>query len=72
MLGLDTETVMKIGGHSSVEVFLRYRTITAEKLDDAMSRLNTLITREAPASSQALEIATVWKGWCRSRDSNQS
>lgn len=57
--GVDTETIMKIVGHSSVEMFLRYRTIKAEKLDDAMSRLNTLITRRSPASSQALEIATV-------------
>ncbi|MBK9112915.1 MAG: tyrosine-type recombinase/integrase [Nitrospira sp.] len=57
--GVDTETIMKIVGHSSVEMFLRYRTIMAEKLDDAMSRLNTLITRRSPASSQVLEIATV-------------
>ena len=57
--GVDTETIMKIVGHSSVEMFLRYRTIKAEKLDDAMSRLNTLITRRSPASSQVLEIATV-------------
>lgn len=57
--GVDTETIMKIVGHSSVEMFLRYRTIKAEKLDDAMSRLNTLITRRSPASSQALEIAKV-------------
>ena len=49
--GVDTETIMKIVGHSSVEMFLRYRTIKAEKLDDAMSRLNTLITRRvSPAS----------------------
>jgi integrase len=57
--GVDTETIMKIVGHSSVEMFLRYRTIKAEKLDDAMSRLNTLITRRSPTPSQALEIATV-------------
>jgi integrase len=57
--GVDTETIMKIVGHSSVEMFLRYRTIKAEKLDDAMSRLNTLITRRSPAPSQALNIATV-------------
>lgn len=57
--GVDTETIMKIVGHSSVEMFLRYRSIKAEKLDDAMSRLNTLITRRSPASSQALEIATI-------------
>ncbi len=57
--GVDTETIMKIVGHSSVEMFLRYRSIKAEKLDDAMSRLNTLITRRSAASSQALEIATI-------------
>jgi hypothetical protein len=50
---------MKIVGHSSVEMFLRYRTIKADKLDDAMNRLNTLITRCSPAPSQALEIATL-------------
>ncbi|MGZ8405179.1 MAG: tyrosine-type recombinase/integrase [Nitrospira sp.] len=57
--GVDTETIMKIVRHPSVEMFLRYHTIKAEKLDDAMSRLNTLITRRSPASLQALEIATV-------------
>lgn len=43
--GVDTETIMKIVGHSSVEMFLRYRKIRTEKLDAAMHRLNTLITR---------------------------
>jgi integrase len=43
--GVDTETIMKIVGHSSVEMFLRYRKVRAEKLDAAMHRLNTLITR---------------------------
>ena len=33
--GVDTETIMKIVGHSSVEMFLRYRTIKAETLDTA-------------------------------------
>jgi integrase len=42
--GVETETIMKIVGHSSVEMFLRYRTIRAEKLDAAMYRLNTLLT----------------------------
>lgn len=46
--GVDTETIMKIVGHSSVEMFLRYRTIKAEKLNAAMKRLdaalNTVIT----------------------------
>ena len=47
--GVDTETIMKIVGHSSVDMFLRYRKVKAEKLDAAMDRLNTLITpgREA-------------------------
>jgi integrase len=53
--GVDTETIMKIVGHSSVEMFLRYRTIKAEKLDEAMSRLNTLITRPQPATHQVIE-----------------
>ena len=42
--GVDTETIMKIVGHSSVDMFLRYRKVNPEKLDSAMSRLNTLIT----------------------------
>ncbi|GKS56540.1 integrase [Nitrospira sp.] len=46
--GVDTETIMKIVGHSSVEMYLRYRKVRAEKLDAAMRRLdaslNTLIT----------------------------
>lgn len=53
--GVDTETIMKIVGHSSVEMFLRYRKVRAEKLDAAMRRLdaslNTVIT---PASVAAL------------------
>ncbi|WP_447600251.1 tyrosine-type recombinase/integrase [Nitrospira sp. Nam80] len=57
--GVPTETIMKIVGHSSVEMFLRYRTIHPDKLDDAMSRLNTLITRRHTATSQVSGIATV-------------
>ena len=57
--GVDTETIMKIVGHSSVEMFLRYRTIKAEKLDDAMTRLNTLITRRHTAARQVSEIAAL-------------
>ena len=37
--GMDTETIKKIVGHSSVETFLRYRTIKAEKLDAAIPRI---------------------------------
>ena len=52
---VDTETIMKIVDHSSVEMFLRYRRIKAERLDAAMSKLdvalNTLIT---PASEAAI------------------
>jgi len=57
--GVDTETIMKIVGHSSVEMFLRYRTIKAEKLDAAMTRLNTLITQRQSAVRQVSEIATL-------------
>ena len=57
--GVDTETIMKIVGHSSVEMFLRYRTIKAEKLDAAMSRLNTLITRRENAARQVPEFAAL-------------
>ncbi|MBA5868381.1 MAG: tyrosine-type recombinase/integrase [Nitrospira sp. CR1.3] len=56
--GVDVETIMKIVGHSSVEMFLRYRTVKAEKLDAAMSRLNTLITRRQTAARQVSEFAT--------------
>lgn len=44
--GVDVETIMKIVGHSSVEMFLRYRKVQPEKLDAAMDKLNTLITRQ--------------------------
>ena len=54
--GVDMETIMKIVGHSSVEMFLRYRTIKAEKLDAAMNRLNTLITLRQNPPSQVREI----------------
>jgi integrase len=54
--GVDNETIMKIIGHSSVEMFLRYRTIKAETLDAAMTRLNTLITRHEYAAHQVIEI----------------
>ncbi|MCZ6801940.1 MAG: tyrosine-type recombinase/integrase, partial [Nitrospirae bacterium] len=57
--GVDTETIMKIVGHSSVEMFLRYRTIKAETFDAAMSRLNTLITQRESASSQLPEITAL-------------
>ena len=57
--GVDVETIMKIVGHSSVEMFLRYRTIKAEKLDSAMTRLNTLITRRESAARQVLGIAAL-------------
>jgi integrase len=57
--GVDTETIMKIVGHSWVEMFLRYRTIKAEKLDNAMTRLNTLITRRHYAARQVSENVTL-------------
>ena len=51
--GVDTETIMKIVGHSCVEMFLRYRKVKADRLDGAMQRLdsvlNTLITPPASA-----------------------
>lgn len=43
---------MKLVGHSSVEMFLRYRTIKAEKLDAAMFSLNTLTTLRKNSPSQ--------------------
>jgi integrase len=51
--GVDTETIMKIVGHSSVEMFLRYRTVKAERLDSAMARLEAAInTPVTPAKTQ--------------------
>jgi integrase len=57
--GVDTETIMKIVGHSSVEMFLRYRTVKADRLDAAMTSLNTLITRHENAARQVPELATL-------------
>ncbi len=57
--GVEIETIMKIVGHSSIEMFLRYRTIKAEKLDAAMSSLNTLITRRQHAARQVPEITAL-------------
>jgi site-specific recombinase XerD len=41
--GVDTATIMKLVGHSSVEMFLRYRKVRAEKLDAAMQRFDAAI-----------------------------
>ncbi len=57
--GIDTELIMKIVGHSSVEMFLRYRTIKAEKLDAAMASLNTLIPLRQSPPSQVREISAL-------------
>ena len=57
--GVDIETIMKIVGHSSVEMFLRYRKIKAENLDAAMTRMNTLLTRHENAARQVLGIAAL-------------
>jgi integrase len=57
--GVEVETIMKIVGHSSVEMYLRYRKVKAEKLDAAMNRLNTLITRRQAAARQVPGIATL-------------
>ena len=48
--GVDTETIMKIVGHSSVEMFLRYRTIKAHTLDAALTSMHTLLTRHEAAA----------------------
>ena len=56
--GVDTETIMKIVGHSSVEMFLRYRTVKADKLDAAMAqldaRINTQVTPRSARLSNSL------------------
>ena len=56
-LGVDAETIMKIIGHSTVEMFLRSRMIKSEKLDAAMTRMNTLITRHEDAARQVPGVA---------------
>lgn len=56
--GVEVETIMKIVGHSSVEMFLRYRKVKAEKLDAAMNRLNTVLTRRRAAAYQPSVIPT--------------
>jgi len=35
--GLDTETIMKVVGHPSIETLLEYRTIKAESLGAALT-----------------------------------
>jgi len=51
--GVEIETIMQIVGHSSVEMFLRYRTVKADRLDTAMARLDArLNTSATPASSR--------------------
>lgn len=52
--GVDTETIMKIVGHSSVEMFLRYRTVKADRLDAAMARLDASINTPATPVSVAV------------------
>jgi hypothetical protein len=50
---------MKIVGHSSVEMFLRHRTVGAERLDSAMARLEAAINTPAtPAKSQLANSLT--------------
>jgi hypothetical protein len=45
---------MKIVGHASVEMFLRYRTVKAEKLDAAMARLDAVINTQVTPHSARL------------------
>jgi len=57
--GIDTEMIKKIVGHSSVEMFLHYRTIKAEELNAAMFSVNTLITLHQNSLSQIREISSL-------------
>ena len=57
--GVDVEAIMKIVGHSSVEMFLRYRTIKPETFDAAMTRLNRLIPWRYNAARQVPGIAAL-------------
>jgi len=56
--GVDIETIMKIVGHSSVEMFLRYRAVKPEKLDVAMNTLNTYLTRQRMGLGKSLGLQT--------------
>ena len=54
-IGIETETIMRIVGHSSVEMFLRYRSVRPEHLDAAMKRLDSALgTVMAPPSFSLL------------------
>ncbi len=55
-VGVKPEIIMEIVGHSSVEMFLRYRKITADNIDSAMSSLNTLITQRENVALQVSDI----------------
>jgi len=52
--GVDIEMIMKIVGHSSVDMFLRYRKVKAEKLDAAMATFNTYLTRQRLGIGKAM------------------
>jgi integrase len=53
--GGDIETIIKIVRHSSVEMFLRYRSVKGERLDAAMKRLDTVLnTLITPSASTAI------------------
>ena len=56
--GVDTQTIMKYLGHSSVEMFLRYRTVKAEKLDAAMSNSQHANNKRISAAHKVSDIAT--------------
>jgi hypothetical protein len=48
---VEIEPIMKIVGHSLVEMFLRYRTVKADRLDAAMARLDVRINTPATRAS---------------------
>ena len=76
--GVDVETIMKIAGHSSVEMFLRYRAVDEEELDAAMEKLEVRQThpptpiqhhnREREAISSQYRCVAI--RWCRGTESN--
>jgi integrase len=55
--GVDTETIMKIVGHSCVEMFLRYRKVKAERLDSAMQLLDAVLRTVITAACQRSRLS---------------
>jgi hypothetical protein len=57
--GVNTETIMKIVGHSSVEMFIRYRTVKARAVGLCYGKARAAInTPVRPAKWQLANLLT--------------